>query len=385
MGTFGKVYTKKWRDQYRARCRYRHYDGKIYEVERYGSTTTKAEERLKLAIRDFMAPAKGNQFSAQSKFSALAAGWMAELERLAERGIGSWGTIDTYRSRLQTVVLPTLGELRAHELTVMGLNAVVQDVRDKSTASSAKTVRAIVSGICGFAVTHGALERNLARDIGRIDSRQARHRPSQSRALTEVELLDLLGKLDVDEQALRDDLPDLVRFFLATGERTGEALAAHWEQFNPVGKVIQVHANVIRATGRGKILNEGKTANSVRPIALTDWCVAMLVQRQAVTGATTGPIFPSSTGTIREASNVRNRAWKPFLNRAGYQWVTFRTFRRTVATLLDDAGLTARQIADVLGHARPSMTQDVYMARGAVSRAAAEALGNVRGFCGDGS
>lgn len=45
-----------------------------------------------------------------------------------------------------------------------------------------------------------------------------------------------------------------------------------------------------------------------------------------------------------------------------------------MATLLDEAGLTARQIADVLGHARPSMTQDVYMGRKNPSRAGAEAL-----------
>jgi integrase len=86
------------------------------------------------------------------------------------------------------------------------------------------------------------------------------------------------------------------------------------------------------------------------------------------------PIFPSSTNTIRKASNVRNRAWKPFIERAGYQWVTFRTFRTTVATLLDEAGLTARQIADILGHAHPSMAQDVYMGRGAPSRLGADAL-----------
>jgi integrase len=40
--------------------------------------------------------------------------------------------------------------------------------------------------------------------------------------------------------------------------------------------------------------------------------------------------------------------------------------------MLDEAGLSARLIADQLGHARPSMTQDVYMSRKAVdSRAAA--------------
>ncbi|WP_025361632.1 tyrosine-type recombinase/integrase [Kutzneria albida] len=63
-----------------------------------------------------------------------------------------------------------------------------------------------------------------------------------------------------------------------------------------------------------------------------------------------------------------------FAERAGYGSVTFRTFRKTVATLLDEAGLTARQIADTVGHARPSMTQHVSAGRGAVPRARADAL-----------
>jgi integrase len=42
--------------------------------------------------------------------------------------------------------------------------------------------------------------------------------------------------------------------------------------------------------------------------------------------------------------------------------------------MLDEAGLSARLIADQLGHARPSMTQDVYMGRKAVDSRAAEAL-----------
>ena len=34
-----------------------------------------------------------------------------------------------------------------------------------------------------------------------------------------------------------------------------------------------------------------------------------------------------------------------------------------MATLLDSDEFSAREIADQLGHARPSMTQDVYMGR----------------------
>ncbi|MEU4666829.1 tyrosine-type recombinase/integrase [Amycolatopsis sp. NPDC023774] len=52
-------------------------------------------------------------------------------------------------------------------------------------------------------------------------------------------------------------------------------------------------------------------------------------------------------------------------------------FRKTAATVLDEAGLSARMIADQLGHTRPSMTQDRYMGRGTVSPATAAALEDI--------
>jgi len=58
----------------------------------------------------------------------------------------------------------------------------------------------------------------------------------------------------------------------------------------------------------------------------------------------------------------------------GFAWVTSHVFRKTAGTVMDEAKLTARQIADHLGHSRPSMTQDVYMGGGAASADAAAAL-----------
>ena len=55
-------------------------------------------------------------------------------------------------------------------------------------------------------------------------------------------------------------------------------------------------------------------------------------------------------------------------------WITSHTFRKTAATILDEAALSARLVADQLGHSRPSMTQDVYMGRRAVDSQAAVAL-----------
>jgi integrase len=53
--------------------------------------------------------------------------------------------------------------------------------------------------------------------------------------------------------------------------------------------------------------------------------------------------------------------------------------------MLDRQGLSARIIADQLGHARISMTQDVYMGRRAVDQAVAAGLESIspRGHDGD--
>ena len=84
-------------------------------------------------------------------------------------------------------------------------------------------------------------------------------------------------------------------------------------------------------------------------------------------------MFSNLFGGLRDPKNTR-REVRAALDRAGFDWVTSHSFRKTTATMLDEAGLSARVIADQLGHARPSMTQDVYMGRKAVDARVAEAL-----------
>jgi integrase len=54
--------------------------------------------------------------------------------------------------------------------------------------------------------------------------------------------------------------------------------------------------------------------------------------------------------------------------------VTSPSFRKTVATLIDDARLSAWIGADHLGHAKVSMTQDRYMTRGRMHTQVADLL-----------
>jgi len=48
---------------------------------------------------------------------------------------------------------------------------------------------------------------------------------------------------------------------------------------------------------------------------------------------------------------------------SGFPWAIPHTVRRTVARLLDQAGVPIAQIADQLGHSDPAMTASVYLGR----------------------
>lgn len=82
---------------------------------------------------------------------------------------------------------------------------------------------------------------------------------------------------------------------------------------------------------------------------------------------------------IRRAEEPEQRKPRPkgcaTSDRSGFRWVTSHTFRKRVATRMDEAGLSARAIAEHLGHSNPSMTQDVYMGRGVAVAEAATVLG----------
>ncbi|MFI0801247.1 tyrosine-type recombinase/integrase [Amycolatopsis lurida] len=84
-------------------------------------------------------------------------------------------------------------------------------------------------------------------------------------------------------------------------------------------------------------------------------------------------VFPDTLGGPHDPSNTR-RDLRQARGTEDFAGVKSHVFRKTAATVLDDAKLSSRQIADQLGHARPSITQDVYMGRMAVSRDNAVAL-----------
>jgi integrase len=217
------------------------------------------------------------------------------------------------------------------------------------------------------------------RDTGSVET-AARKAPT---ALTADEARRLLSALDADEQAKRNDVPDLVAFMLATGCRIGEATAVTWDVLVLEAGTVEIRSTVVRVKGHGLVCKSTKTASGARTLLVPSWCTEMLRGRSFHVGppeATTRqelPVFPAPLGGWRDPSNTQADLRAAF-SRAGFGHITSRVIRKTTATMLDHAGLSARAIADQLGHAKPSLTQDVYLGRRVASTGAAAALEALR-------
>lgn len=115
----------------------------------------------------------------------------------------------------------------------------------------------------------------------------------------------------------------------------------------------------------------------MRVLPLPSFAIAMLMGRQvSAVGNIHDVVFPSTQGTLRDPSAI-HKQWRKVLAALKLDWVTSHTFRKTLATLLDGEGISARIGADQLGHAQVSMTQDVYMGRKAVHTEVADVLDRV--------
>jgi integrase len=98
--------------------------------------------------------------------------------------------------------------------------------------------------------------------------------------------------------------------------------------------------------------SSGQTAPGHRTIPLPKFAIITLTERRkAPFLGEQQVIFPSTSGMLRDPGNFGGQ-WRSVRDELGVPGVSTHSFRKTVATLIDDAGLSARIGADHLGHAK---------------------------------
>jgi integrase len=374
LGTFGALRFYRTDNGWRIRTLVRDFDGVTRHIERRGRTRSAAEQALKKALRDRTHSRANDKITAFTKVRVLGELWFTELS-----GSGpSPNTIQLYRDRLDRQVIPSLGGLYVHELTTSVVDRHLRAVVSTHGVGTAKTVRSVLSGMCALAVRHDALTVNPVREI-RLTSPKAKVAP---RALTIAEARQLLAWVTYDHYAVEHDVPDLLAFLVATGCRIGEALGLTWDRVDLDHGTVVIDRQAIRIKGQGLCLMPTKTDAGTRSLALPSWSLDMLKRRQILnmSSARVGsvdisPVFPAiRTGGIRDPRNTA-RDVRRSLEATGFGWASAHVIgRKSLATWMDQSGLSARAAADQLGHRRVSVTTDTYFGRKIANTGAAELL-----------
>lgn len=376
LGTWGKIRTyvdhvnaKGKPDRHRAVAQFRDFDGHTRQVEAHGKTPTAAANALREKLTERAKAGRTSELTSLHRCSEAIDLYVAKFNERVEADKRSAGTLELYERHIRNHVRPALGEVRLGEISTPLLDKVIEKIKKTSGAATAKTCRSIISGVMKLVVRHGVMSVNPTREVDSIEAGPKK----PARALTEDERTMWLAQLRAEPKAVRWDLPDLTTFMLSTGCRIGEALAVTWEQVNLEAGTVELTHTVIRLTGVGLVRKKTKTSTGERLLQLPLFGLVMLRRRFAEGVRLDQPVFANIYGGLRDPSNVR-RVLREVRGDGVLAWITSHAFRKTTATVLDDAGQSARQVADQLGHSRPSMTQDVYMARRVLNPTAAALL-----------
>lgn len=378
-------------EQWRARTRFRDLDGVTRPVERWASSKTKAERAVQDACQDRVGKPVA-QLTGSSRVRDLAPVY---LESIRQRRAAT--TYDRYKTAVDKHIVPAVGGLLVRECTTARLQDFLDDVDDSIddgdddrvtlSGSYRSLLRSVLRGMMQIAVRRELLDANPGRELDRLTYGTKRRRP---RALSADELRDFLTKLDADQTAQDADLCDMVRILFGTGLRVGEALALRWCDLNMTedtitmtnagdqkkvpARSIWVNGGVVYAVGKSAFRNEGKSFSANRIVGMPDFLHTLLWVRRPDNVPDTAPIFPSPKGGGWKQPRSVARSLQKVRDRIGYPGLTTHWGRKTVATLLDEAGQTPRQVADQLGHSDIHVTQKHYFARGMANPGAVSAI-----------
>jgi integrase len=250
-----------------------------------------------------------------------------------------------YRSTLNLHLLPALGKQRLCDIKTVEVQRFVLQKFDGGLGwETCNHLRNLLSKIFANAKKWGHFAgTNPALGIELPEKRHVR----EKQVLMPEQVARFLA-------VLREPVRTMVLLAVLTGLRVGEILALRWQDVD----LDRGELRVVQAVYRG-CMGSPKTRGSKRTIPLPQ-AVILALKNLAQGPAPEGLVFASRKGTVLNDTNLLLRVLKPAGKLAGVPWVSWHTFRRTHATLLQLAGGSAKDAQAQLGHSQITTTLGIY-------------------------
>ena len=290
--------------------------------------------------------------------------YLAGQDALVASGERAERTVERYRQHLEGHVAPRLGTVPVQKLTPERLARFFNDKRKDGLAPW--TLRGLLTPLrrtLALAVRRRYIAENPLDRLSREELPRGRSKDAPR----------VLSRDDVER--LISHAPDRYRTLIATDAYTGmriqELLAVQWRHVNFDTGVIHVRGQLTRGSRTNPPrIEKLKTRAGARDIVLLPMLADVLRKhrREAFSAGRAGPdnyVFETSEGTPFNYRNVATRgldkaASGAGLNRSGLPRLSFYDLRHTYGSHLVRQGLDPVRVARQMGHARPSITLDIY-------------------------
>lgn len=268
--------------------------------------------------------------------------------------------------KINNYLLPAFGDYKLDKLTPPIIQKQVnQWAKDYNQLGKGfqeyPLLNSLNKRILKYAVSLQVIPYNPARDI--IVPRRKPKEGQKLKYLDDENLKKFLVYLEQLPNTYRNFYDTvLYKTLLATGLRIRECLALKWSDIDLQNGTLDVN----KTLNTLKEITSPKSKSSVRMIDLDTKTVLMLrlyKARQSQVGREIGlsyeKVFSNTFDKYIDARALRKRL-DNHLTLAGCPRLTFHAFRHTHASILLNAGLPYKEIQTRLGHAKLSMTMDIY-------------------------
>lgn len=299
---------------------------------------------------------KGAAIKLQETLAAKKSGSLAVGQVSVERWLTYWldtvcaeeglkvNTMKSHRSKVETWLVPNLGHHRLDRLQPEHVRSLYAKMRREQKAEA--TIRQ----------THAVLRRALAVAV------RERKVPYNVAELVKPPTTAKKKRTGLTVDQARQVLHGSpLRWWLALylGMRQGECLALRWSDVNLDEGWLFVQRSLIRIPGEGLAYDTPKSKASVRvvplpPAVLSRFKVAW-AEHIAAGGDVDGLVFHRGNGEPID-HRADWQAWVDLLAERGVPHVALHAARNTTASLLEEAGIPARMVAEILGQATVEVT-----------------------------
>ena len=284
-------------------------------------------------------------------FKTVALRWFSQKTQLSRH------THEDYQRLLRRHLLPWLGETAMAHITLWQLEDGFLHLQQQHGLRTAQYARMVCRQIFQYAMRHNWITQNLVDLVTPF-----REIPPAFYVLSPAERVRFLTK------ARQDPYGPLWLLLYTSGLRPSEALALFWEDWHEDTNTLHVHASLESKKGIEWMRKSPKTLTGHRVVPLPDWMRGILHAHRTAQQShledweTPSPwMFQGPRGGPLILHNLGKRAFKPFLTKCGITSpMRIYDLRHTHATMLLEAGVHPRVVAERLGHASVNLTLQRY-------------------------